>query len=166
MNQRVRAGTKSGADSSIFLLRAVACWSRCCSLANWIWPRPKVPSQDGHRRSLPSNDRRSASSPRRRWPEKIVFDTNLPTIVPPPAPASQVAACPAAGRSCQFSARCPRRSQAGGAAGAAAEAAGKARHRHSRPDHYNRGRMPMADGAEASAFAWSDGAILVSSARW
>jgi hypothetical protein len=53
--------------------------------ANWIWPsEPKAPRQAASVESPVEQTIRIQSE--RRWPDKIVFDTNQPTIVPPPAP--------------------------------------------------------------------------------
>jgi hypothetical protein len=54
--------------------------------ASWIWPTgPDVPpAQTVSAESSPEQTIRIQSA--HRWPEKVVFDTNQPTIVPPPAP--------------------------------------------------------------------------------
>jgi hypothetical protein len=54
---------------------------------NWIWPAEhEAPAaQAVPAESPPEQTIRIQSA--RRWPEKIVFDTNQPTIVPPPGPA-------------------------------------------------------------------------------
>jgi len=54
--------------------------------ANWIWPdEPKAPPTQAASTESPFEQTIRIQSAR-RWPEKIVFDTNQPTIVPPPAP--------------------------------------------------------------------------------
>ena len=63
--------------------------------ANWIWPgEPKAPLQAVAAESPFEQTIRIQSA--RRWPDKIVFDTNQPTIVPPPAPVAAVSAPPPA----------------------------------------------------------------------
>ena len=64
--------------------------------ANWIWPaepRTSDPNTSDPKASSPQAvvdespfERTIRIQSARRWPEKIVFDTNQPTIVPPPAP--------------------------------------------------------------------------------
>jgi hypothetical protein len=63
--------------------------------AAWIWPtEPKLPvAQAASSESSIEQTIRIKSA--RRWPEKIVFDTNQPTIAPPPAAmASEPPAAP------------------------------------------------------------------------
>jgi hypothetical protein len=58
-------------------------------LADWYWPTTTTTVANGDQVQETSIDRdilriRSAQ----RWPQKVVFDTNLPTIVPPQAVAN------------------------------------------------------------------------------
>jgi hypothetical protein len=59
--------------------------------ADWIWPGdPKAPSQAVSTESPVEQTIRIQSA--QRWPDKVVFDTSQPTIVPPPAPVAAVSA--------------------------------------------------------------------------
>jgi hypothetical protein len=62
--------------------------------ANWIWPgEPKEPLQAMSAESPVEQTIRIQSA--QRWPDKVVFDTSQPTIVPPPAPVAAVSPPPA-----------------------------------------------------------------------
>ena len=63
--------------------------------ANWIWPtEPRAPVQAVS--AEPPFEQTIRIQSARRWPDKIVFDTNQPTIVPPPAPVAAVSVPPPA----------------------------------------------------------------------
>jgi hypothetical protein len=64
-------------------------------LADWYWPAVSTTAASGDQAQETSIDReilRIQSA--QKWPQKIVFDTNVPTIVPPPALVASVAPVP------------------------------------------------------------------------
>src|SRR6266545_1301166 len=64
-------------------------------VANWIWPgEPKAPIQVQAVSAESPFEQTIRIQSARRWPDKIVFDTNQPTIVPPPAPVAAASAPP------------------------------------------------------------------------
>lgn len=136
-------------------------------VASWIWPaEPNVSAaQTVSTESSPEQVIRIQSA--RRWPEKIVFDTNQPTIVPPPAlvvansppppPPGMSASTPLDARAQLKPASQPVKRQA------------RARHPTARPD-YNGWHDPWRDpwqnsGRHSNAFA-SAGPPSWSFGRW
>jgi len=101
--------------------------------ANWIWPtEPKAPSAQAASAESPFEQTIRIHSAR-RWPEKIVFDTSQPTIVPPPAPfvASAPPPAPVMAANSPLDARAELKPAA-----PPAKRQAKVRHRNSRPDYY------------------------------
>ena len=60
-------------------------------VADWIWPSAvPVPANEVVAAQAPTDPANSMIlriQSTRKWPDKIVFDTSIPTIVPPPAAA-------------------------------------------------------------------------------
>ena len=113
-------------------------------VANWIWPAETKTADS----NAPSPQAVAAESPfeqtiriqsARRWPEKIVFDTSQPTIVPPPAPHVAAAPPPPAP---VVAANSPLDARAQLKPAPPAKRQARARHPASRPDFYN----PRPDG--------------------
>jgi hypothetical protein len=67
-------------------------------LANWYWAgTPADVAPRAQAISGPSATERTIHiQSERRWPDRIVFDTTMPTIVPPPAPVAAATPAPAA----------------------------------------------------------------------
>jgi hypothetical protein len=105
--------------------------------ANWIWPsESKAPLQAVSAESPFEQTIRIQSA--RRWPDRIVFDTNQPTIVPPPAPvaaASAPAPAPVVASNSPLDARAEIKPTVPPAPPPKRQA--KVRRRHSQPDNYN-----------------------------
>jgi hypothetical protein len=117
--------------------------------ANWIWPgEPKVPLQAVAAESPVEQTIRIQSA--QRWPEKVVFDTNLPTIVPPVAAASAPPPAPVVAANSPLDARAELKPAVQPAPPPKRQA--KARRHHSRPDPYN-SRPDTGRRPEAFAFA-------------
>jgi type IV secretory pathway VirB10-like protein len=57
---------------------------------SWAWPNSDPAQDTTAQAAMDAPIARIHST--QKWPDKIEFDTSLPTIVPPPAPAPQVAA--------------------------------------------------------------------------
>jgi hypothetical protein len=108
--------------------------------ANWIWPaEPRAPASAASAESSFGQMIRIKSA--RRWPEKIVFDTNQPTIVPPaplanaspPPPPPVVAANSPLDARAELKPAAPPKRQA------------KVRRRGPRPDSYNQRQEAWQD---------------------
>lgn len=57
-------------------------------LADWVWPSsPPAPAQQVASEAL-TDDLSLSIRSRQKWPDKVVLDTSMPTIVPPPAPVA------------------------------------------------------------------------------
>jgi hypothetical protein len=101
-----------------------------------MWPtEPKAPSQAASAESPVEQTIRIQSA--QRWPEKVVFDTNQPTIVPPPAAvvASVPPPAPVVAANSPLDARAEIKPAAQPAPPRKRQA--KARHRNSRPDAWH-----------------------------
>jgi hypothetical protein len=61
-------------------------------VVGWIWPASE-PAQDVASQSVADAPIARIHSTQ-KWPDKIEFDTSMPTIVPPPAPVVAAAAPP------------------------------------------------------------------------
>lgn len=100
--------------------------------ANWMWPAdPDAPSAQPASAESPVEQTIRIQSAR-RWPDKIVFDTSQPTIVPPPAPS--VASVPPPAPVVAANAPLDPRPEIKPAVPLKRQA--RARHRNSRPDYY------------------------------
>jgi hypothetical protein len=61
-------------------------------IAGWVWPSAAPVPAPAHEAVAaqgptdPTNSMILRIQSARKWPDKIVFDTSIPTIVPPPAP--------------------------------------------------------------------------------
>jgi hypothetical protein len=67
-------------------------------IAGWVWPNAApdpAPADQAAAQADPANSTILRIRSARKWPEKVVIDTSIPTIVPP-APPPIVAAAPRA----------------------------------------------------------------------
>jgi len=116
--------------------------------ANWIWPAetktadPNAPSPQAVAAESPFEQTIRIQSTR-RWPEKIVFDTNRPTIVLPPAPhVTSLPPPPPPAPVVADNSPLDARAQLKPVAPPAKQRHARARHPASRPDFFN----PHPDG--------------------
>lgn len=70
-------------------------------IVGWVWPSAdpapvKEASASAEMPTSPANSMMLRIQSARKWPDKIEFDTSVPTIVPPPAPSVLAAVVPAA----------------------------------------------------------------------
>jgi len=126
-------------------------------MAGWYWPStPSTPAQQAAAAETPV-ERTIRIQSERKWPEKMVFDTTIPTIVPPPSPviappavataeAAPAAATPAA-------APLEARAEMKPPPRPAPRRQAKVRHHNSRPDNYNNGRPDFWGAPPPSTFA-------------
>jgi hypothetical protein len=63
-------------------------------LAGWYWPAASVNTADDQAREASLNKEILRIRSAQKWPPKIDFDTNIPTIVPPPALVASVPPAP------------------------------------------------------------------------
>lgn len=122
--------------------------------ASWYWSgEPNAPTQQAAAESPVEQTIRIQSA--RRWPDKIVFDTTQPTIVPSPTPviiAPQPSA-PVVAANSPLDARAEAKPAAQPAPPAKRHA--KVRHRAPRPDYF--GRQPAFASANPMAPSWPFG---------
>ena len=53
-------------------------------IADWYWPDvAATPAQEAATQALPASDFGLRIQSERKWPDKVVFDTTIPTITPP-----------------------------------------------------------------------------------
>jgi hypothetical protein len=63
-------------------------------IVDWVWPSSTpAPVQQASSQN-PTNDISLRIQSEQKWPEKVVFDTSMPTIIPPP-PVAIAATAPA-----------------------------------------------------------------------
>jgi hypothetical protein len=53
-------------------------------ISNWYWPAPAVVTTDDQAQQTSMDKAILRIRSAQKWPKRIVFDTNIPTIVPPP----------------------------------------------------------------------------------
>jgi hypothetical protein len=61
-------------------------------MADWYWPAAPAIASGGDRQQMSLDKEILRIRSAQRWPQKIVFDTNLPTIVPPQPAVANVPA--------------------------------------------------------------------------
>jgi hypothetical protein len=97
-------------------------------VAGWLWPSaapaPVNEVVAAQAPTDPANSMMLRIQSARKWPDKIVFDTSIPTIVPPAPPVVAAIAPPAATSAPAASPRCACRIETGRAAGFASAKAG------------------------------------------
>ena len=129
-------------------------------MAGWYWPStPSISTQTQQAVVENQVERTIRIQSERKWPERMVFDTTVPTIVPPPSPtiapppvATADAAPPPAAATPAAAPLVEARAEMKQPPRPAPRRQAKVRHHNPRPDNYNNGR-PDFWGSPPSTFA-------------